>query len=154
MGSYQFRKDLKVAKASEEEAAALLTSIYGAEILDFEDTNKYDILAKINEKLHTFEVKEDFYCEKSGNIGVEFECRGKPSGIAVSESDFYIYKIHLPQNNIKYAMHKTSRLKESIAKKEYFRVATGGDPGSNTKMYLFKLEKFLATGYLLVSPNS
>lgn len=35
------------------------------------------------------EVKRDFKISETGNVAVEFECRGKPSGIATTKSDWY-----------------------------------------------------------------
>lgn len=37
------------------------------------------------------EVKTDFLAQETGNIALEYESRGKPSGIAVTESDYYAY---------------------------------------------------------------
>lgn len=37
------------------------------------------------------EVKTDSWTDKSGNIAVEFESRGKPSGIAHSEADWWVF---------------------------------------------------------------
>lgn len=43
------------------------------------------------------EVKTDFMAHETGNIAIEYESRGKPSGIAVTEADFYAYC--LPRSN-------------------------------------------------------
>lgn len=56
--------------------------------------NKYDLEFSKNDKNFYIEVKQDFSCFRTGNVGVEYSCRGKASGIMVSEADFYIYKIH------------------------------------------------------------
>ena len=39
------------------------------------------------------EVKRDRIAHKTGNIFIEYESRGKPSGIATSKADFYAYYI-------------------------------------------------------------
>lgn len=149
MANYNFRKDLPIAKETEVEVSKVLEKLYNAEILDFEDTNKYDILTKIKDKEVTFEVKEDFMCWRTGNVAVEYECRGKPSGIETTESDFYIYKINYPENKVKYVMHKTDIIRDMIKKKNYFRIVNGGDKGSNSMNYLFKYDVFVKTGTIL-----
>ena len=64
--------------------------------------SKFDIdLAKGQEMEETFEefmkgslveVKSERHIwENTGNHFVEFECRGKPSGIAVTEADYCTY---------------------------------------------------------------
>lgn len=148
MGNYKFKDDLEVAKATEKEIALLLQNKYNANIIGFEDSNKYDILAEMKGKEFTFEIKEDLMCEKTGNVSLEFEYRGKPSGISVSQADFYIYKIHA-KDGIKYVLHPTGVLKKMVEDKLYFRVVSGGDPGSNTMNYLFKYDTFAGKGKIL-----
>ena len=38
------------------------------------------------------EVKSDRITAKTGNIYIEYESRGKPSGIATSQADYWVYK--------------------------------------------------------------
>lgn len=38
------------------------------------------------------EVKSDRLAEKTGNIYIEYESRGKPSGIMTTEADVWVYK--------------------------------------------------------------
>ncbi len=149
MANYNFQKDLPIAKKTELDIAKALENRYNAKILGIENTNKYDILASVAGIICTFEIKEDFTCEKTGNVGVEFSCRGKASGIEVSLADFYIYKLHTALHGIQYVIHKTVEIKEMIKRKSYFRIVNGGDIGSNSMNYLFKYNVFIKTGMLL-----
>jgi len=149
MPNYDFKKDLPIAVETEKEVAKILEEKYNANILEFSHTNKYDILAEIKNKKYTFEVKEDFTCEKTGNVGLEFRCRGKPSGIQTSQADFYIYKIHAQDGSIGFYLSKTSTLKKMIDDKKYFRIVNGGDVGSNSMNYLFKYETFINNAKLI-----
>jgi len=149
MPHYNFKKDLPIAIATEIEIAELLKKIYNATILAFEHTNKYDILVSINGKEYTFEAKEDFTCERTGNVGIEYSCRGKPSGIEVSQADYYLYKLHTKDYGIQFILHSTRILKRKIENKEYFRTVNGGDPGSNSLNYLFKYDVFIQGGRIL-----
>jgi hypothetical protein len=151
MPNYDFALDLPVAQATEREVANLLIKNYGAEILAFEDTNLYDILARIpanGDKLK-IEVKEDFIGERTGNVGLEFECRGKPSGIQTTMADYYIYKLHTRDHGIQFVAHRVSAIKKMIADNRYFLVVNGGDEGSNSMNYLFKYDVFVSTGKIL-----
>lgn len=145
MGNYNFVKDLKNAKVTEEEVAQLLIKKHGAEILDFNNTASHDITATIDEKTFTFEVKEDFQCGDTGNVAVEYSCRGKASGIETTQAEYYIYKIHL-KDKIEYVMSSVEKLRDSIANKQYFRTVNGGDYKSNSLCYLFKYKNFIETG--------
>lgn len=149
MAYYNFRKDLPIAKKTEQEVAELISRLYDATIIAFEDTNKYDFKASIKGKEITFEVKEDFTCETTGNVGLEFSCRGKPSGISVSMADYYIYKLHTKNYGIQFVIHPVKRLKKMIEEEQYFRIVNGGDKGSNSMNYLFKYDTFVKTGKIL-----
>jgi hypothetical protein len=145
MANYNYDLDKPVADQTEKQVAGILRATYNAIILEYGHTSAWDIKARVNGKVFTFEIKEDFTCERTGNIGVEFECRGRPSGIAVSKADFYIYKIH-SKYGIKIYLYKTNQLKGMIADKKYFRVVNGGDVGSGSMNYLFKYDTFTSYG--------
>ncbi len=151
MTKYNFREDLPIAKKTEKEVAEILRSGYGFDILDFEDTNKYDILAYYSKtgQNFKFEVKEDFICKTTGNVGLEFESRGKPSGIDNTEAHFYVYKLHTRDFGIQYILHNIKALRKMVIEKSYFRIVNGGDKGSNTLFYLFKYDVFIKTGRIL-----
>jgi len=104
---------------------------------------RYDIIMKNARREYKFELKEDFACEKYGNVAVEYECRGKPSGISNTEAELYFYKIHSPTGII-YHVCSVEQIKKFIEEKKYHRIANGGDIGSNTMMYLFRLSVFLS----------
>lgn len=42
-------------------------------------------------KSKTVEVKRDYMAAKTGNLFVEFESRGKPSGLATTRADFWAF---------------------------------------------------------------
>jgi hypothetical protein len=84
---------------------------------------------------------------KTGNICIEYYSRGKPSGISVSEADFWVYMLVAPDGEVSDTFKIPSDvLKEEIEKKSYTREVTGGDNWSN-KMYLFPKSVF--SNYLL-----
>ena len=56
MGNYNFTKDLKIAKVTEEEVADILVKKYNAKISDFNDTNSHDITGTIGNKTFTFDI--------------------------------------------------------------------------------------------------
>jgi hypothetical protein len=145
MPNYNYKQDKPIADETEKQVAEILRATYNAVILDYGHTNKYDIKARVNGKVFTFEVKEDFTCERTGNVGVEFECRGEPSGISVSKADFYIYKIH-SKYGIKFYLYKTSQLKAMITDGLFFKTVNGGDVGSNSMNYLFDYDTFTKHG--------
>jgi penicillin-binding protein-related factor A (putative recombinase) len=148
MPNYDYDKDIEIARQTEIEVSKLLIDKYRATIMNFEHTNKYDILTVVNGKTFKFEVKEDFTCKRTGNVGMEIKCRGKPSGIMISEADFYIYKIHTV-DGIKFFIFKTSALKKMIDNREFFTAVNGGDKDSGSINYLFRYATFIRRGKLI-----
>lgn len=149
MPYYNFDKDVEVAKKTEWEVVHLLEKKYGAKVSNINKDNRFDILALIKGKNFTFEVKEDFLGEVTGNVGLEFSCRGKPSGIQTSQANYYVYKLHTKNSGIQFVLLKTSTLKKMVADKLYFRIVNGGDKNSNSMNYLFKYDVFIKYGKII-----
>lgn len=156
MGKYNFRHDLLTAKLEEKEAADLLVTKVAAwqnhRIVMSEGKNaKYDF-SLIPPPVHV-EVKSDYYCQKSGNVAVEVECRGKPSGLAVTEADWWVYRIHTADDVINVLVDPDilthAIASDSMEREPKIREVIGGDANSNTKMYLFKLADFLKLGEVI-----
>lgn len=103
-----FRYDLKLGEMKEAELADIFT----------------------NKKI---EVKTDLFYQKSGNIYVEFESRGKVSGIATSEADFYCYI--LPKgDSCSYHLFDSQQFKTALkkaVKDNRAKVKVGGDNGTS-----------------------
>ena len=74
--------------------------VWGSD-LEYNNDFKYDLkIGQIAEKWlgqllsgKTLEVKRDFRASQTGKVFVEFFCRGKPSGIATTEADFWAFVI-------------------------------------------------------------
>jgi hypothetical protein len=144
MPNYDYDKDILIARDTEKEISELLEK-QDCTILKFNHDNRYDLLIERKGKKYTVEIKEDFTCKYTGNVGVEYECRGKPSGISVSKADFYVYKLHT-YKGIQIYMLKTNILKKMIKDKVYYRIVNGGDRGSNSMNYLFDYGTFIKYG--------
>ena len=141
MPYYDFTIDLPIAQKTERQVAQFLCDKAGMKFVSECDDNKYDLLMETKDgRPLTFEVKEDFSCERTGNVGVEYSCRGKASGIEVSQADAYLYKVHEPSGKNGLYVIATKNLKKMISDEKYFRIVNGGDPGSNSMNYLFKLD--------------
>lgn len=101
-------------------------------------------------KISTFEVKTDVYClphSDTNNLFVEFECRGKDSGINVTEADYYVnYYPYLKE----VWFIKTDKLKKLITNNEFEVKDFSGDSGSNTKGYV--IPRYQYKKYFKVKP--
>jgi hypothetical protein len=148
LGNYNFDKDLLTAKKTERYVGDLIMS-KGATAIAYNHDGDYDLMVRMHSgEVITFEIKEDFMTGTTGNIALEFESRGKPSGIQRSKADFYIYVTHMKDCIVQYTLLHTSTLKEMIKTKQYITIITGGDKDSQTKFYIFKDYVFLKNGKL------
>ncbi len=87
------------------------------------------------------EVKNDRLIHKTGNLFIEYESRGKPSGLATTTADYWIYRMSeldsaltLPVNSLK----DVCRL--YFQQKKYLKI--GGD-NNTSKAFLIPLIKLL-----------
>lgn len=101
----------------------------------------YDIITKDGIK---YEIKSDRMAHKTGNLCIEFECSNKPSGISITQSDYYGYFIVNDNGYVLYTI-PTEKIKEEIQKKTYKRTLKGGN-GFKSNFYLF--DKDIFKGYL------
>ena len=95
--NYNFDKDLKDGKKGEQGVRFFVESTLNQRYIKDNDTSAYDLLFEDeNIDLITYEVKTDLW-EKdwdkggSGNMAIEYKCRGKPSGIAVTKAKYFVY---------------------------------------------------------------
>lgn len=140
-GNYDFKKDIIIAKSTEQEISKLLYEHYGVKTLEISKNKYYDLKVLLpNKKEKLIEIKEDFQSYRTGNLALEFECREKPSGIAITNASLFIYKLH--ENKIVYWATTTKTFKNMIANRRFSRVVNGGDKNSNSLNYLFSIELF------------
>lgn len=141
MANYNFRKDLIIGESGEMVVVNDLKP-YGINLKHKNNDSKYDMLMEKDGVESTYEVKTDVYCSPNfdtGNMFIEFECRGKNSGIMVTEAKWFVtYYKHL--NEIWYI--KTDEMLNLINNNSFRTTQFSGDAGSNTKGYLIPRNNF------------
>jgi len=145
-GSYSFWDDLARSDKVEEQVVSQLRDICGDSFVNAtfgEKKKEYDVLLQTIFGSKKIEIKTDYSHAKYSNVAVEFQCRGKPSGIEASEADYWIYKIFEADGTSGLYMLEADKLRWLINDKLYHReVLNGGDVGSGTGLYLFKGDLF------------
>jgi hypothetical protein len=141
MAHLNFKKDLVLGNQGENVIKEFLEQ-KGCIFIDTNNDNKYDLKMSKNNVEATYEIKTDVLCKPerdTGNIFIEFQCRNKPSGIEVSQADWFVTYFKF-LNEIWFI--KTTKLKQIIEDNNFYVIKNGGDIGSNTHGYLIKREKF------------
>lgn len=88
----------------------------------------------------SFEIKSDFMAHRTGNLAIEFQCRGKDSGIRKTEAKHWVYKITEPDIVIIFDTDKLRSFVESNMDK--YKVIMGGDDKCS-KMMLIPIKEIL-----------
>ena len=107
-----------------------------------DDRKKFDIdleYGKVREK-----QVADMLQDKTGNIAIEYESYGKPSGIAATESDYWFHNLCIDDETFCTLVFKTDSLKKIIDNLDYKRSVSGGDHNAS-KMYLVNLQKLFSS---------
>ena len=92
-----------------------------------------DILG--NSKIEVKTEKDKW--KHTGNIVIEFESRGRPSGIATTESDYWIHNLASGDDVVLSLLIQVDKLRQYI-KQQNPKVVRGGDD-MTSKLYLIKL---------------
>jgi hypothetical protein len=158
MAHYQFKKDMNDGEKGERLLIKYLTTNYGMKFIGKSPPEEFKFWdLKFNTKDDTevtYEVKTDVYVAKgktlpngyvvkgfdTGNIFIEFETRGKESGIKVTKADWWVY-IFYYLGEIWFI--KVSDLKQLIEDNNFeIKDNNVGDHNSETKGIVIPREKF------------
>jgi len=105
--------------------------------MDYNNDFRYDLkLGQIHEQWladvltdASIEVKRDYLAAKTGRLFVEFQSRGKPSGLATSEAEYWAFVLY----GHKVVILPTESLRDICRKKfKAGKVVKGGD--NNTSL--------------------
>jgi|TARA_X000001388_G_C2189443_1_gene106914 uncharacterized ubiquitin-like protein YukD len=81
---------------------------------------------------------------RTGNIAIEYECYGKPSGIAATESDYWFHNLCIEDEVFATLVFDTNSLKRIIDNLDYKKSVSGGD-NKAARMYLLNLQKLFSS---------
>jgi hypothetical protein len=128
------------------------------EKIKFNRDNKFDLQlsqALVNErrlaeifttgKIEKIELKsETWQWEQTGNICIEFKNDGKPSGIAVTEADYWVHELRRDGQTLCYLMFPIERLKDlARAAHKAGRYRDNGGDGGRFSNILIRLSDIL-----------
>ena len=82
--------------------------------------------------------------QTSGNIAVEYESYGKPSGINSTESDYWFHNLCIGDETFATIVFETKNLKKIINNLDYKRSVKGGDNNAS-RMYLLNIQKLFSS---------
>lgn len=89
---------------------------------------------------------------KTGNIAIEFQSYGKPSGINATESDYWVQNLAIGDDVYCRLLFSVENLKKIVNNLDFHKVVNGGDNYAS-RMYLLNLSKLFSTDTLKMYRN-
>lgn len=82
--------------------------------------------------------------QKTGNICIEYQSYGKPSGIDATESDYWFHNLCIGDDEYCTLVFNTATLKKIVKRLDSFKTVSGGDHKAS-QMYLLNLQKLFSS---------
>lgn len=89
---------------------------------------------------------------RTGNIAVEYESYGKPSGIAVTEADYWFHNLCIGDETFATLVFDVPSLKRIIDNLDYKKTVSGGDHNAS-RMYLLNIQKLFSSDVIKAYKN-
>ena len=153
-----FEEDLADGQLGEKAVRHFVETRWNKKFITYGNTSAFDIMFQNNKQNPVFfEVKTDLF-EKdwdkggTGNMAIEYKCRGKPSGIRTTMADWFAYYFpNLSKNHL--WIIRMDKLKKLIKENNFKSVDAGETYYDNdekvAKCYL--IPRFDFRGYFTVS---
>jgi hypothetical protein len=111
--------------------------------LTYGEIREEKIAAMLTDKKVEVKSERDIW-QNTGNICIEYESWGKPSGIRATESDYWFHNLCIGDDEYCTLVFKTDTLKKIVDKLDTFKTVSGGDSNAS-RMYLVNLQKLFST---------
>ena len=111
--------------------------------LEYGKVREQQVASMLQDKKIEVKSERDVW-QKTGNIAIEYECYGKPSGINATESDYWFHNLCIGDETFATIVFDTSSLKRIINNLDYKRSVSGGDNNAS-RMYLLNLQKLFSS---------
>ena len=111
--------------------------------LEYGKVREQQVAAMLQDKKIEVKSERDVW-QKTGNIAIEYECYGKPSGINATESDYWFHNLCIGDETFATLVFDTASLKRIIANLDKKRSVSGGDNNAS-RMYLLNLQKLFSS---------
>ena len=124
----KFDLDLAYSKVREQKIADMLTD------------KKVEVKSERDMWVHT------------GNIAVEYESYGKPTGIAATEADYWFHNLCIGNETFATLVFDVPSLKRIIDNLDYKKTVSGGDHNAS-RMYLLNIQKLFSSDVIKAYKN-
>jgi len=89
---------------------------------------------------------------RTGNIAIEYESYGKPSGISATEADYWFHNLCIGDETFATLVFDVPSLKRIIDNLDYKKTVSGGDHNAS-RMYLLNIQKLFSSDVIKAYKN-
>jgi hypothetical protein len=111
--------------------------------LEYGQVREDKIAEMLQDKKIEVKSERDIW-QTTGNIAIEYESWGKPSGIRATESDYWFHNLCIGDRIFCSLVFDTEVLKKIVDKLDTFRTVSGGDNNAS-RMFLVNLSKLFSS---------
>ena len=111
--------------------------------LEYGQVREQQVADMLQDKKIEVKSERDMW-QRTGNIAIEYQSYGKPSGIEATESDYWFHNLCVGEDTFCTLVFNTDSLKKIINNLDSKRSVSGGDNNAS-RMYLLNLQKLFSS---------
>ena len=111
--------------------------------LEYGQVREQQVADMLQDKKIEVKSERDMW-QRTGNIAIEYQSYGKPSGIEATESDYWFHNLCVGEDTFCTLVFNTDNLKKIINNLDSKRSVSGGDNNAS-RMYLLNLQKLFSS---------
>jgi hypothetical protein len=111
--------------------------------LEYGQVREQQVADMLQDKKIEVKSERDMW-QRTGNIAIEYQSYGKPSGIDATESDYWFHNLCVGDDTFCTLVFNTDSLKKIINNLDSKRSVSGGDNNAS-RMYLLNLQKLFSS---------
>ena len=111
--------------------------------LQYGKVREKNVASMLQDKKIEVKSERDMW-QRTGNIAIEYQCYGKPSGIDDPTSDYWIHNLCIGEDTFATLVFKTDSLRKIIKNLDNKKSVSGGDNNAS-RMYLVNIQKLFSS---------
>jgi hypothetical protein len=111
--------------------------------LQYGKVREKNVASMLQDKKIEVKSERDMW-QRTGNIAIEYQCYGKPSGIDATISDYWFHNLCIGEETFATLVFKTDSLRKIIKNLDNKKSVSGGDNNAS-RMYLLNIQKLFSS---------
>ena len=111
--------------------------------LQYGKVREKNVASMLQDKKIEVKSERDMW-QRTGNIAIEYQSYGKPSGITATTSDYWFHNLCIGEETFATLVFKTDSLRKIIKNLDKKKSVSGGDNNAS-RMYLLNIQKLFSS---------